>query len=152
MNILCIGELMAGKSTFLEAYTGSDPTEEYFKIFLRRENAVGGGCMVYLHEIEERVGVDVYLKGGFDGILFFAKIEDFHNTSKNVLESLALFSQATGSNVYKIPIKIVVISSKNGEEYDDIGYGEKRSFRDEVSSLFSESQIIYVESDHAYEA
>jgi hypothetical protein len=84
------------------------------------------------------------LKAGFDGILFFVKIDDFHNTSRNVLESLVLYSQVTGCNVYKIPIKIVVISSKKGDDYDDIGYGEKRSFRDEVSNLFNDEQIIYV--------
>jgi hypothetical protein len=69
------------------------------------------------------VGVDVYLRASFDGILFFVRIDDFHNTCKNVLESLGLYSQISGNNVYKAAIKIVVISSKNGGNYDDIGYG-----------------------------
>jgi hypothetical protein len=53
-------------------------------------------------------------------------------------------SQESGLNVYKIPIKIVVISTKNGQEYDDISYGEKRSFKDEVNNIVTEEQIIYV--------
>jgi hypothetical protein len=57
---------------------------------------------------------------------------------------LSLLSQESGLNVYKIPIKIVVISTKNGQEYDDISYGEKRSFKDEVNNIVTEEQIIYV--------
>ncbi len=79
--------------------------------------------IVYLHEIEEKVGVDVYLNNSYDGILFFVKIDDFHNTSRNVVDSLALYSQASGCNIYQIPIKIIVISSRRGQNYDDIAYG-----------------------------
>jgi hypothetical protein len=97
------------------------------------------------------LGVEVYLKSHFDGILFFVRIDDFHNTSRNVLESLAQYSQISGNNVYKIPIKIVVISAKSHSTYDDIGYGEKRRLREEVSNIFEEGQIIYVESDDSYQ-
>jgi hypothetical protein len=50
LNILCIGELMAGKSTFLERYTDSEPSDEHLKIFLRREQKLG--CLVFLEEVE----------------------------------------------------------------------------------------------------
>ena len=64
--------------------------------------------------MEEKVGVDVYLNNSYDGILFFVKIDDFHNTRRNVVDSLALYSQVSGCNIYQIPIKIIVISSKRG--------------------------------------
>lgn len=149
LNILCVGELMAGKSTFLEGYTQSDPSQEHFKIFLRLERKLG--CVVYLQEVEERECGEVYLRGGFDGVLFFVKIDHFHNTARNVLESLALLSVASGANLYKIPIRAVVISNKNGQDYDDIAPCEQRKFREEVSTLMTPEQIIFVESERNYE-
>lgn len=149
LNILCVGELMAGKSTFLEGYTSSDPSQEHFKVFLRREQKLAS--VVYLQEVEEREGGEVYLRGGFDGVLFFVKIDHFHNTVRNVLESLAQLSAASGANLYKIPIRAVVISNKNGQDYDDIAPCEQRRFQEEVSSLLTPEQIIFVESGRAYE-
>ena len=63
-----------------------------------------------------------------------------------------MLSQASGVNVYKIPIKIVVISSKNAQEYDDIAYGDKRSFKDEVNNIVTEEQVIYLESGRCYQS
>lgn len=100
--------------------------------------------MLYLQEVEDREGGEVYLRGGFDGVLFFVKIDHFHNTARNVLESLSLLSAASGANFYKIPIRAVVISNKNGQDYDDIAPCEQRRFQEEVSSLLAPEQIIFV--------
>lgn len=106
--------------------------------------------MVYLHEIEDKLGVDVYLKFPFDALLFFVRIDDFHNTSRNILEAMNCFSSASGNNVYRIPVRIVALSSKTQGRYNDISYGDKRKLREEVSGILNEDQIIYVESDGSY--
>lgn len=108
--------------------------------------------MVYLHEIEDKLGVDVYLKFPFDALLFFVRIDDFHNTSRNVLEAMNCFSSASGNNFYRVPVRIVALSSKAQGKYNDISYGDKRKLREEVSGILDEDQIIYVESDGTFKA
>lgn len=35
--------------------------------------------VVFLHEVEERYGMDAYFSYPFDGVLYFLNISDFHN-------------------------------------------------------------------------
>ena len=56
--------------------------------------------------------MEVYLKYPFDAIIFFVQIDQFHNTARNILETLQLFSMTNGANVYKIPFRVVALSQK----------------------------------------
>ncbi len=56
--------------------------------------------------------MEVYLKYPFDAIIFFVQIDQFHNTARNILDTLQLFSQTNGANVYKIPFRVVALSQK----------------------------------------
>jgi hypothetical protein len=94
--------------------------------------------------------MEVYLKYSFDAILFFVKIDAFHNTSKNILDTVHIYSQINGTNVYKIPFRVVVVSDKNDNYYDDIGYGDKQRIWLEISNILSEDQIIFVEFNGNY--
>jgi hypothetical protein len=76
--------------------------------------------------------MEVYLKYPFDALLFFVRIDAFHNTEYNILDTILMYSQANGENVYKIPLKVVVISEKNSLHYNDIAYGDKKLLFDEV--------------------
>ena len=148
LNILCVGELMAGKSTFLESYTGYESESQQYKIFMKQEKKIKK--TVFLHEIEEREGMDAYFKYPFNALLFFVRIGDFHNSSKNLLQFLNSYSSLSGSNVYKVPVAVIVLSSKLDDCYNDISYSEKRAFEDEINSIVQLDQIIYVESDQSF--
>lgn len=82
---------------------------------------------VFFHEIEEREGMEVYLKYSFDAILFFVRIDAFHNTANKILGCILQYSQINGGNVYKIPVSIVALSQIGKQKYNDIGYGDKQS-------------------------
>lgn len=45
--------------------------------------------IIFLHEVEERAGIDAYLRYPYDGILYFLNIDDFHNPYTAVLETVA---------------------------------------------------------------
>lgn len=47
IEILCVGETSSGKSSFLRDYTGDDPDQELYRIFIKRiqEN------IVYFYEL-----------------------------------------------------------------------------------------------------
>ncbi len=139
---------MAGKSTFLESYTGCESESQQYKIFVRQEKTIKK--TVFLHEIEEREGMDAYFRYPFDALLFFVRIGDFHNSSKNLLQFLNSYSSISGSNVYKVPVAVTVLSSKMDDSYNDICYSEKRAFEEEISRIVQLDQIIYVESDQTY--
>ena len=83
--------------------------------------------MIYLHEIEERYGMDAYLSYPFDGVLYFLNINEYHNPTWAILDQLSQISKLNGSNVFKIPLKIMVLSSKK-EQYLSIGQQDKRNF------------------------
>lgn len=95
-------------------------------------------------------GIEVYLKYPFDAILFFVKIDEFHNTAKHFLETIQLYSRISGMNVYKIPLRIVAVSNKTGKYYDSIGRGDKMRLSVEVAHLINEDQIIFVEFNGKY--
>lgn len=151
LNILCAGELTSGCSTFLERLTRTAKTESSYKIFVGREKAGLDSFPVFYHEIEEREGMEVYLKYSFDAILFFVRIDAFHNTARKMLECILQYSQINGGNVYKIPVSIVALSQISHQHYNDIGYGDKQALCSEVSSIVEQGQIIFVESDQQYE-
>jgi len=102
---------------------------------------------VFLHEVEEREGMDAYFRYPFNALFFFVRIGDFHNSSKNLLEFLNSYSSLSGINVYKVPVAVIVLSSKLDDSYNDISYSEKRAFEDEIERIVQLDQIIYVESD-----
>jgi hypothetical protein len=63
---------------------------------------------------------------------------------------IQLYSRISGINVYKIPLRIVVVSNKTDKHYDSIGRGDKMGLWIEVSHLLSEDQIIFVEFNGKY--
>ena len=81
--------------------------------------------------------MEVYLKYPFDAILFFVQIDHFHNTAKNILDTLQLFSQINGTNVYKVPFRVVALSERSEQHYDDIGRGDKHRLIDELDGILS---------------
>lgn len=105
LNILCVGEIQAGKSSFLCHYTGSKEEDSIYKIFLKKHNDLA----VFLHELESEV--EVYLKYPYDGILFFMDLVNFHKTSQNILKWLELCSEHNGINIFKIPLRVIVMKT-----------------------------------------
>ena len=49
LDILCIGETSAGKSSFLREYTGDNSDHDLYRIFIKRV----GHNIVYFYELEE---------------------------------------------------------------------------------------------------
>lgn len=152
LNILCAGEPSSGCSTFLEVYTSAARAESTHKIFVGREKLGPAAFPVFFHEIEEREGMEVYLKYSFDAILFFVRIDAFHNTASKILDCILQYSRINGGNVYKIPVSVVALSQIGTQQYNDIGYGDKQALCSEVSSIVEQGQIIFVESDRLYES
>jgi hypothetical protein len=44
-------------------------------------------------QINKAEGIDVYLKYSYNVVLFFVKIDAFHNTTKNILKNKLFYSQ-----------------------------------------------------------
>jgi hypothetical protein len=150
INILCLGELTAQKSSFLSFYSHS-PSDDAYKVYAHREGREGEGeVVVFLHEVEELEDVEVYLKYPFDAILFFVQIDQFHNTARNILDALQLYSQTNGSNVYKVPFRVVALSDRYYQSYDDIGRGDRQRLELELEGILDAGQIVYVEFNCGY--
>jgi hypothetical protein len=130
INLLCVGDVLSGKSSFLENYTNSNQEQLHYRVYPVRD----GQNIVFLHEVEERCGMDAYLSYPYDGILYFLNIHDFHNPYSAILETVAQFSRLSGANVYSIPIRIVVLSAKS-LPYFDISHTNKRHFLEQVEDL-----------------
>ena len=50
INLLCVGDITSGKSTFLTRYTHQPSDEGRYKVYIRKI----GNVVVSLHEVEER--------------------------------------------------------------------------------------------------
>lgn len=82
INLLCVGDVLSGKSSFLENYTKCLPENLHYKIYPRihTQNKV-----VYFHEVEERFGMDAYFSYPFDAVLYFLNINDYHNPQFSII-------------------------------------------------------------------
>ena len=71
--------------------------------------------------------MDAYLSYPFDGVLYFLNINEFHNPHWAILDQLSQISKLNGSNIFKIPIKLIVLSSKK-TPYLSISETDKKNF------------------------
>lgn len=84
-------------------------------------------------------------------MLFFVRVDAFHNTARKLLQCILQYSQVNGRNVYKIPVSIVALAQLGQQRYNDIGYGDRQALCSEVGSIVEAGQIIFVESDGQFE-
>ena len=73
--------------------------------------------MVFLHEVEEREGVEVYYKYPFEGVLFFVRGADCTSPNSRILEKLNLISQQNGVNVYDIPVGVIILGTLHDDKH-----------------------------------
>lgn len=57
--------------------------------------------------------MDAYFSYPFDAVLYFLNINDYHNPQYSIIEQLAQISKLSGINIFKMPLKVMVIPSKN---------------------------------------
>lgn len=112
LDILCIGEIQAGKSYFLKRYTKNEIRQDLldsYEIFVKKVN----NNLVYFHQLNEEE--TLYLETKYDGILFFVDLVGTWNVVENILKWMEIQSKLTGRNIYKIPLRIIV--TKTREKY-----------------------------------
>ena len=88
--------------------------------------------------------MDAYLTYPYDGVLYFLNINEFHNPQWAILDQLAQISKLNGTNIFKIPIKLVVLSSKK-MPYLTISPQDKKNFISQLKDLIDQSMIIFVD-------
>ena len=71
--------------------------------------------------------MDAYWSYPYDGVLYFVNINEFHNPHWGILDQLSQISKLNGTNIFKIPIKIIVLSSKK-QPYLSISNQDKKNF------------------------
>ena len=109
LDILCVGETSAGKSSFLRSYTQDTSEQEIYRIFVKRVDET----VVYFYELEQEE--ELYMEKKYDGILFFIDFVNNWQVTDNVLKWLDMQSRNTGMNMFKIPIRVIVNRvSRNG--------------------------------------
>lgn len=138
--MLCVGDVLSGKSSFLQNYTKSNEQHLHYRVYPLQDSSE---TIVFLHEVEEKVGIDAYLSYPYDGILYFLNINDFHNPYSSILETVAEFSRLSGINIYSIPIRVVVLSSKT-TPYLDISPPNKHQFLQQVEGLILPQNVVFV--------
>jgi hypothetical protein len=102
--------------------------------------------LVYLHEVEEREGMDAYFSYPFDGVLYFLNISDFHNPRFAILDQLVQISKVNGSNIFKIPLKVVVLPTKK-HTFESISAVEKINLIGQLKGMVDQSMVEFVEDD-----
>jgi hypothetical protein len=120
-DILCIGEIRAGKSYFLSQFTHDESPEKLhsaYDIYSRKVN----GRFVYFHELSEEE--PVYLEQGYNGVLFFVDLVNSWNAVSTILQWVELISRLTGTNIFKIPVRVIV--TQTGRE------GRNRKWRESL--------------------
>ena len=90
--------------------------------------------------------MDAYFSYPFDGVLYFLNINDYHNPQFSIIEQLAQISKLNGSNIFKIPLKIMVLSSKH-LPYSSIRQSEKENLQNQLTGMVQNSMIIFIEDD-----
>ena len=81
--------------------------------------------------------------------LYFLNIDEFHNPCWGIINQLSQISRLNGTNIFKIPVKIVVLSAKK-LPYLGIGQNEKKEFVRQLEGMIDESMILFVEDDCGY--
>ena len=93
--------------------------------------------------------MDAYLSYPFDGVLYFLNIHEYHNPHWGILDQLSQISKLNGTNIFKIPLKIIVLSSKK-QSYLSISQRDKKNFVRQLEEIVDESMIVFVQDDHQY--
>ena len=93
--------------------------------------------------------MEAYLTYPFDGVLYFLDINEFHNPHWGILDQLSQISKLNGGNIFKIPIKLVVLSSKK-QPYYNINEKDKLNFIRQLDGMIEQSMIIFVEDENEY--
>lgn len=93
--------------------------------------------------------MDAYLSYPYDGVLYFLNIHEFHNPCWTILDQLTQLSKLNGTNIYSIPMKVIVLSSKI-RNYESINPIEKRNFLRQLDGMISESMVIFVENNDSH--
>lgn len=94
--------------------------------------------------------MDAYLSYPYDGVLFFLNINEYHNPQWSIVDQLAQISKLNGTNIYKIPIKVVVLSSKK-MPYLNITSKDKRNLLKQLDGMVEESMVTFVEDESRYQ-
>lgn len=87
--------------------------------------------------------MDAYLSYPYDGVLYFLNIHEFHNPCWAILDQIAQISKLNGQNIYTIPIKLVVLSSKQLPYYS-ITENDKQNLVAQLSGTIKRDMIIFV--------
>lgn len=88
--------------------------------------------------------MDAYLSYPYDGVLYFLNINEFHNPQWAILDQLSQISKLNGTNIFKIPLKLIVLSSKQ-KPYLTITPHDKINFIKQLEGLIDKSMIIFVD-------
>lgn len=133
LDLLCIGERSAGKSTFLRQYTGDHSHQDLYQVLIKRV----GDKFVYFHDLCEEE--ELYLEKKYDGILFFLDFVSNWKAAENILKWLEMQSRGTGTNIFKIPIKVIV----NRVTAHPYANKWKYMLNRELESILDPEQIFY---------
>ena len=90
--------------------------------------------------------MEAYWSYPFDGVLYFLNINEYHNAHWAILDQLSQISKLNGTNIFKIPVKIIVLASKK-QPYLNISQRDKKNFINSLSGFIDESMIVFVEDD-----
>jgi hypothetical protein len=90
--------------------------------------------VVFFHEVKERIGMDAYFSYPFDAILYFLNINDYHNPQYAIIEQLAQISKLNGTNIFKMPVKVLVLSSKTSC-FSHIREWEKENLKKQLEGM-----------------
>lgn len=88
--------------------------------------------------------MDAYLSYPYDGVLYFLNINEFHNPQWAIIDQLAQMSKLNGTNIFKIPIKLVVLSSKQAP-YLSISQHDKKNLISQLEGMVDQSMIVFVD-------
>jgi len=90
--------------------------------------------------------MDAYFSYPFDGVLYFLNISDYHNPQFAIIEQLAQISKLNGVNIFKMPLKVMVLSSKK-HPYLSMRHSEKENLKKQLAGMVQNSMIIFIEDD-----